>query len=52
MNILTFWRKPTPADRLQSLVDAARMSHPISEYRIRRAAALKGIQRKREGAGA
>lgn len=52
MNILTFWRKPTPAERLQSIVDATRNSHAVTEYRLRRAAALRGIQRKREGSGA
>jgi hypothetical protein len=47
IDILKFWRKPTPAERLQSIVDATARSHEVSEYRIRRAAALKGLDRKR-----
>lgn len=50
IDLLKYWRKPTPQERLQSIVDATRDSYPIAEYRIRRAAALRGIQRK--GAGA
>jgi len=50
INLSKWWRKPTPAEQLQSLVDATRDSHAVTEYRIRRAAALRGIQRKRAGA--
>lgn len=47
MSILTFWQKPTAADRLQSLVDAKRDSFEITEYRIRRAAALRGVAKRK-----
>lgn len=48
IDLLKYWRKPTPEERLQSLVDATRDSYAVTEYRIRRAAAKAGWKRRKQ----